>query len=190
MTDWGPMQASDKIQPNDKATFRFKNNKNNAIIIKIGTQVNAIGVECCTFAVAMKYIAIFALALLAASCAPTEEEKAAPLLAEISSLYEKGEYKATLDSITVLRERFPKAVEARRKALTIWQDASLKMAQDDVAKTDGLLQEATTQLENEADLYKKNMLRVRCDSLRARYEAMCGVVRMIHARQKQAQEPE
>ncbi len=152
--------------------------------------MNAIGVECCTFAAAMKYTAIFALALLAASCAPTEDEKAAPLLAEISSLYEKGEYKATLDSITVLRERFPKAVEARRKALTIWQDASLKMAQDDVAKTDGLLQEATTQLENEADLYKKNMLRVRCDSLRARYEAMCGVVRMIHARQKQAQKPE
>ncbi len=138
----------------------------------------------------MKYTAIFALALLATSCTPTEEEKAAPLLAEINSLYEKGEYRVTLDSITSLRERFPKAVEARRKTLAIWQEASLKMAQADVAKTDILLQEAIGQLGNETDLYKKNKLRVRCDSLRARYEAMCGVVKMIHVRQKQARQPE
>lgn len=138
----------------------------------------------------MKYTAIFALALLAASCTPTEEEKAAPLLTEINSLYEKGEYRVTLDSITSLRERFPKAVEARRKALAIWQEASLKMAQADVAKTDILLQEATARLVGETDLYKKNKLRVRCDSLRARYEAMCGVVKMIHVRQKQGRQLE
>lgn len=133
----------------------------------------------------MKHITIFALALLMASCAPTEEEKAAPLLDEINALYSKGDYRATLDSITALRERYPKAVEARKQALTIWQNASLKMAQADIANTDRQLQEAHTQMENETNLYRKNMLRVRCDSLQARYEAMCGVVRMIHARQKQ-----
>ena len=136
----------------------------------------------------MKYTKIFALALLLASCAPTEEEKAAPLLNEINSLYANGDYRATLDSISTLRERYPKAVEARKQALTIWQNASLKLAQDDVANTDRQLQEAQRQWNNETDLYKKNLLRVRCDSLQARYEAMCGVVRMIHARQKQGEQ--
>ena len=121
-----------------------------------------------------------------AGCTQTEDEKAAPLLAEIYALYEKGDYRAALDSITSLREHHPKAVKARKEALAVWQNASLKMAQDDVAKTDVLLHEATQQWNSETDLYKKNMLRVRCDSLQARYEAMCGVVRMIHLRQKQA----
>lgn len=67
----------------------------------------------------------------------------------------------------------------------MWQDASLKMAQDDVAKTDILLQETESQLQTETDRYRRNMLGVRRDSLKARYEAMCGVVRMIHMRQKQ-----
>lgn len=133
----------------------------------------------------MKHFTIIAVALLLAGCAPSDDEKAAPLLSKIDSLYQKGLYRETLDSITVLRERYPKAVEARTKALKVWQNASLKMAQADVAQTDMLLQEATQQWNSEADLYKKNMLRVRCDSLKARYEAMCGVVRMIHARQKQ-----
>ena len=107
------------------------------------------------------------------------------LLAQIDSLYNKGNYSAALDSITQLRERFPKAVEARKHALKVWQDASLKMAQDDVAKTDILLQETESQLQTETDRYRRNMLGVRRDSLKARYEAMCGVVRMIHMRQKQ-----
>ena len=41
----------------------------------------------------------------------------------------------------VLRDRYPKAVVARTEALRIWQDASLKMAQADVAATDNRLQE-------------------------------------------------
>ena len=42
-----------------------------------------------------------------------------------------------------------------------------------------------SQLQPETDRYRRNMLGVRRDSLKARYEAMCGVVRMIHMRQKQ-----
>jgi hypothetical protein len=32
--------------------------------------------------------------------------------------------------------------------------------------------------------FRYNKLRVKCDSLKARYEAMCGVVRMIRYRQQ------
>lgn len=119
------------------------------------------------------------------ACAPTEDEKAQPTLDNIEKLYAEGKYAATLDSITSLRERFPMAVEARKKALKIWQDASLQMAQKNVAETDIKLQEAIRMAENETDRLKRALLGAKRDSLQARYEAMCGVVRMIRMRQKQ-----
>lgn len=123
--------------------------------------------------------------MLFTACAKTDDEKAQDLLAQIDQLYAKDKYKETLDSITVLRERFPMAIESRRKALVVWQKASLAMAQKDVANTDIRLQEVTRQIEESTDRLARNMLLVKRDSLQARYEAMCGVVRMIHARQKQ-----
>lgn len=123
--------------------------------------------------------------MLFTACAKTDDEKAQDLLAQIDKLYAKGKYKETLDSITVLRDRFPMALESRRKALVVWQKASLAMAQKDVANTDIRLQEVARQIEETTDRLTRNMLLVKRDSLQARYEAMCGVVRMIHARQKQ-----
>lgn len=123
--------------------------------------------------------------MLFTACAKTDDEKAQDLLAQIDQLYAKGKYKETLDSITVLRDRFPMALESRRKALVVWQKASLAMAQKDVANTDIRLQELARQIEETTDRLTRNMLLVKRDSLQARYEAMCGVVRMIHARQKQ-----
>lgn len=123
--------------------------------------------------------------MLFTACAKTDDEKAQNLLAQIDQLYAKGKYKETLDSITVLRDRFPMALESRRKALVVWQKASLAMAQKDVANTDIRLQEVARQIEETTDRLTRNMLLVKRDSLQARYEAMCGVVRMIHARQKQ-----
>ncbi len=138
----------------------------------------------CNFADDMKNLPILILALLLAGCAKTDDEKAAPLLAKINALYKSGNYRETLDSIVALRERYPKAVESRREALKVWQEASLKMAQDDVAHTDVLLQQTTREWQDETDLRRKNQLKVRVDSLQARYEAMCGVVKMIRLRQK------
>ena len=123
--------------------------------------------------------------MLFTACAKTDDEKAQDLLAQIDQLYAKGKYKETLDSITVLRDRFPMALESRRKALVVWQKASLAMAQKDVANTDIRLQEVARQIEETTDRLTRNMLLVKRDSLQARYEAMCGVVRMVHAREKQ-----
>ena len=118
--------------------------------------------ESCNFAVTMKHLLFFTfIVILFCGCTKTEDEKAQTLLAQIDSLYNKGNYSAALDSITQLRERFPKAVEARKHALKVWQDASLKMAQTDVAKTDILLQETESQLQTETDRYRRNMLGVR-----------------------------
>ena len=129
-------------------------------------------------------IALIAIALC--SCSQTDDERAKPLLEKIEQLYAEGKYNQTLDSITALRERFPTAVEARRKALEVWQEASLKLAQADVAATDILLQQTTDSLNATTDRYKRNMLGVKRDSLKARYEAMCSVVRMIRMKQKES----
>lgn len=133
-----------------------------------------------------KNLLLMAVAVvLLSSCTQSDEDRAKPLLAKIDSLYKSGNYRTTLDSITLLRDKYPKAVDARRHALKVWQEASLKMAQDDVARTDVQLQEVNLQLEQEHDLYRHNRLLVKRDSLKARYEAMCGVVRMIRMRQKE-----
>ena len=134
----------------------------------------------------MRYlITILLAAMLLSACSQSEEDKAKPLLAKIDSLYKSGNYRATLDSIVQLREHYPQAIEARKTALRLWQNASLKLAQADVASTDIKLQEMTEALKTETNLYRRNMMTVKRDSLQARYEAMCGVVRMIHLRQKQ-----
>ena len=107
------------------------------------------------------------------------------MLSQIKTLYKDGCYNEALDSIMALRMRFPKAIESRKEALRIWQDASLKQAQADIAQTDSALQTVLRSIPMESNLYKANMMRVERDSLKARYEAMCGVVRMIRMRQKQ-----
>ncbi len=133
----------------------------------------------------MTYILTIILAAVLVGCSESDEQKAERMLAQIDSLYEKGQYKEVLDSIVSLRTTYPSAINIRKKALRIWQNASLKIAQKDVAQTDVLLQETLRMIESETDLRKANMLRMRRDSLQARYEAMCGVVKMIHMRQKE-----
>lgn len=138
-----------------------------------------------TFAAEMKkLITFFVLLLVLAGCSSTPEEQATGLMTQIESLYEAGQYKAALDSIEMLRMRFPRAVEARKKALVIWNDASLKMAQADIAVTDSALLATEALMAQETEIFKRNMLGVRRDSLKARYEALCGVVRMIKLRNK------
>ena len=133
----------------------------------------------------MKKATLLTLAAMAlmASCQKTEDEKAASLMNKIDSLYKAGNYQATLNAITRLRANHPMAVESREKALKIWQDASLKMTQAEIGRTDSALQATIAQYGAEKDLYRKNMLRVKRDSLQVRYDALCGTVRVIHKRQ-------
>lgn len=132
-----------------------------------------------------KYMWLILCTLIISSCTPSEDQKAARLLSQIKTLYKDGYYNEALDSIMALRMRFPKAIESRKEALRIWQNASLKQAQADIAQTDSALQTVLRSIPMESNLYKANMMRVERDSLKARYEAMCGVVRMIRMRQKQ-----
>ena len=135
-----------------------------------------------------KYIVIAAVvAMLAAtSCEQKKDDGAATMLAEIEQLYEQGNYNAALDSIKLLRVRYPKAIAERQRALRIWQEASLKAAQQDIALTDSALQAVTAQMQAETRIYERNMLGVKKDSLQVRYEALIGEVRIIRKRMEES----
>ena len=109
------------------------------------------------------------------------------MITRINSLYESGNDRAALDSITVLRDRYTAATEAGKAAPVLSQNAALNMAQADAAQTDILLQQTIAKIASTTDRYERNMRGVRRDSLQARYDAMCGVVKMIRMRQKQEQ---
>ena len=119
------------------------------------------------------------------SCQVSQDEQAAPLATQIDSLCHAGRYQAALDSIRTLRARYPKAVNARRKALKLWQEASLKLTQADIARTDSALQRAIEAFNNAKNIRERNLIGIRKDSLQIRYEALCGTVRVIHKRQQE-----
>ena len=130
-------------------------------------------------------MSIFALALAFTACQQSEDEKAAPMMQRIDSLYKAKDYQGTLNAITQLRTNHPKAIKSRERALKIWQEASLKMTQDDIGRTDSALQATIREYNAEKNLGRKNMLGVKRDSLQVRYDALCGTVRVIHKRQKE-----
>lgn len=127
--------------------------------------------------------AVAAVTLL--SCGPTESDKAAELVAQIEQLYADGKYQTVLDSITSLRQRYPKEVEARRRVLPIWQDASLRIAQADIARTDSALQATIAEMEAAKTIRERNFIGIRRDSLQVRYDVLVGTVRVIHRRQQE-----
>ena len=127
--------------------------------------------------------AVAAVTLL--SCGPTESDNAAALVAQIEQLYADGKYQTVLDSITSLRQRYPKEVEARRRVLPIWQDASLRIAQADIARTDSALQATIAEMEAATTIRERNFIGIRRDSLQVRYDVLVGTVRVIHRRQQE-----
>lgn len=128
-------------------------------------------------------ILVSALFLTGACKKKTEDDIAKPLLENIEQAVKNGDYKTALDSIQSLRYRFPKAVEARKRAVTLWQEASLMQAQHEVEKTDSALQATLEAIDKAPTLLEQNMLRNKRDSLKARYDAECGLVRIIRAKQ-------
>ena len=124
-------------------------------------------------------------AVMLLSCGPTESDNAAALVAQIEQLYADGKYQTVLDSITSLRRRYPKEVEARRRVLPIWQDASLRIAQADIARTDSALQATIAEMEAAKTIRERNFIGIRRDSLQVRYDVLVGTVRVIHRRQQE-----
>lgn len=149
----------------------------------------------------IKTIILVGAAMAIAACSGySDEEKANKLLDEATQQMEKGEYAQALVTIDSLRKTFPNNVEARKKALTIYQQSSLKQAQADLAHTDSLLSivsdeynklkakvdgDRTEMKATYEDTQRLNTTKARLDSLKVRFDMECAKIKYIHKKQKE-----
>ena len=136
--------------------------------------------------------------VLLISCEKNPEAK--QLLKEIQADYEAGNYQRVIYSIDSMRHYYPDAVEERREALKFHQEASLKMAQANLAEVDSALQAAIRQFDEmkpqveahrkactatKEELQQFNELRAYRDSLQGVFNLECAKIKYIHKRQKE-----
>ena len=117
--------------------------------------------------------------------------------------YADGRDSACLAAIDTLRAKFPKAIAERKEALKLYQEASLRIAQKQLAYVDSALEaekhifqtmEKSVAAHKEAGIATAEELtaltrkRMRRDSLQTQFDVLCAKIKYIHKRQKQATE--
>lgn len=144
---------------------------------------------------------LFCAALLMAGCGKTQDPAKA-LLDEARTALSERRYDDVLATVDTLRSRYPRAIEERKEALHLWQQAELLRTQKELAATDSLLQavgrayEAVRQQQQQDDekddveAWKQhnrtaNQLKARLDSLQNRFDVACAKIKYIHKRQKE-----
>ena len=146
-------------------------------------------------------IFIFMSAFLLSACGGTNKhQEAEDLLQQAQSLYEQGQYTAAKDCIISIRQNHPNAIDARKKALKLGWDIDLKVAQDELAITDSLLQLVQHDYERQQAKVEKDKAELRAmpeeltmltktrmkrDSLRTQCEVLGTKIRYIHKKQKE-----
>lgn len=135
------------------------------------------------------------------ACGDNTKKEAEQLLGEARSHFEQGDLKAARADIDSLRRTYPNIVEARKGALKLHQEIELKAAQDELLRTDSLLQLANVELETlqkQVDEHKNALkatpeeltlltrTRIRRDSIRTQAETLGAKIRYIHQKQKEA----
>jgi hypothetical protein len=148
----------------------------------------------------MKKIFIIIAGLLIVACGNNEKKQAEQLLQEAQTHFLEGNLEAARAGIDSLRKTFPNIVEARKGALKLHQDIELKAAQDEMARTDSLLQIANKEFEamqKEVEEHKEALkatpeeltaltrMRMRRDSIRTQFETLGMKISYIHQKQKE-----
>ena len=148
---------------------------------------------------ALTLLYFITLILVFSSCEEKNAE-ATKLLDDIREYYEKGEYQSALDAVDSLRRTYPEAVSQRKEALVIFQQASLAMAQQNLAKVDSALQVTENELAmlkpqveehrrqgvaTAEELQHYTKLRVYRDSLQGIFNMECAKIKYIHKRQEE-----
>ena len=145
-------------------------------------------------------ILFFVAALMLAACGDNAKQEAQKLLMEAQAHFEQGNLDAASKDIDSLRKTYPTIVEARKGALKLHQEIELKAAQDEMARTDSLLQAANQELEAlqaQVDEHKKALkatpeeltlltrTRMKRDSIRTQFETLGMKIRYIHQKQEE-----
>lgn len=140
------------------------------------------------------------LAVAISGCGNKNGAAAERLLNEAESQYASGHYGTALRMIDSLRRTYPKEIDVRKRALTLYQNAALRQAQDDLASTDSALQRAQSEyatMEASADSSAASLhttpeelrtlaqKRKERDSLLTRFDVQCAKIKYIHKKQKE-----
>lgn len=148
----------------------------------------------------MKKIFIIIAGLLIVACGNNEKKQAEQLLQEAQTHFLEGNLESARADIDSLRRTFPNIVEARKGALKLHQDIELMAAQDEMARTDSLLQIANKEFEamqKEVEEHKATLkatpdeltaltrMRMRRDSIRTQFETLGMKISYIHQKQKE-----
>ena len=140
-------------------------------------------------------------AMLTVSCGGSDAQQAAEnMLEQAEKYFSEGSYDRAKIAIDSLRKVYPGAVETRKKALKLFQNISLKEAQEDLAVTDSALQAVTLDykyIKDKGDRDKAELrataeeletltrTKMKLDSLKVRFDMQCAKIKYIHKKQKE-----
>ena len=153
----------------------------------------------------MKRLIIILAAVWLVACGESPQEQAELLARQAAEFCEDGRLDEARTLIDSLRRTFPDIVEARKAALRLHQDVELKIAQQELARTDSVLVVVNRQLDSlqqQVDAHKAalkataeeltalTLTRVRRDSVRTRFEALGMKIRYIRQKQNEGKSEE
>lgn len=145
------------------------------------------------------FILTCTLALISCSNSSKQSE-ADSLLQKANILFEQGKYTEARACIDSLRKVYPNAIDTRKKALYLQQEIELKRTQEELAKTDSLLQLVTHDFNYQQAKVEKDkaalrataeeltmftLTRMKRDSLRTQSETLGAKIRYIRKKQKE-----
>ena len=142
-----------------------------------------------------------AAAVVMTACSSNDAQKSAEgMLEEAEKYFSEGSYDRAKIAIDSLRKVYPGAVETRKKALKLFQDISLKEAQEDLALTDSIMQKVGLDYKYIKEKVEKDKAELRAtaeelelltrtkmkyDSLKVRFDMQCAKIKYIHKKQKE-----
>ncbi len=144
---------------------------------------------------------ITVIMLTMASCSDNPMERATNLLEQAAAAEQHGKHEKALELIDSLRHTYPKAIEQRKRAIKIYRAATEAKFQANVKIHDELVKAFDEQLNikkkeveerrkagiaTEEDYTAITIIRSMRDSVKARFDAECAVIRKI--RQKSLSE--
>ena len=153
----------------------------------------------------MKRLFFILAAVWLVACGESPQEQAELLARQATACCEDGRLDEARTLIDSLRRTFPDIVEARKAALRLHQDVELKIAQQELARTDSVLVVVNRQLDSlqqQVDAHKAalkataeeltelTLTRIRRDSVRTRFEALGMKIRYIRQKQNEGKSEE
>ena len=146
-------------------------------------------------------VLLFAITVVLVSCGGNDAQKTAEdMLEKAEKYFSEGSYDRAKITIDSLRKVYPGAVETRKKALKLFQDISLKEAQEDLALTDSIMQAVSLDYKYIKEKVEKDKAELRVtaeelelmtrtkmklDSLKVRFDMQCAKIKYIHKKQKE-----